>query len=195
MTQRATWGTPIVSSLSFIDKDSSWRENPRLKRWVHRYALIVIGCLMAPVLAGCGGSNGSTPQGASLTRRVLALKPTSSIEDVRSRIGAPLSEASKGEEVTLNYGTWQLIFVEGRLTKRARVVVPRGAHRTANSSALNRKIMALSLGESVNQIEVMLGTPEVIYVIYEGTSAPIRVLRYSSWELTVVNGKLEQRAR
>jgi hypothetical protein len=57
---------------------------------------------------------------------------------------------------------------------------------------LQREILGLSLGISIDQAEAVLGVPEVIY---EDSPEPIKVLRYGSWELTFSGGKLSQRSQ
>lgn len=159
-------------------------------------AVFLLICTLGSSLGGCGESeNGESPHGQSLTRRVLDLEPGASLEVARSRLGKPISEVNEGREDGLNYGRWQLTFVDGRLTRRSKVIVPRHAHSIRGSGNLERKILGLSLGMSIGEIEAVLGVPEVVYVTYERSSEPVKILRYGPWELSFSKGKLRQRSQ
>jgi hypothetical protein len=157
--------------------------------------IVLLMCASGLSMGGCGGSQNGVSHEHGLTRRVLSLEPGASIESARSQLGEPISDVTDGREDELNYGSWQLTFVDGRMTRRSKVIVPKHAHHIRESGSLERKILGLSLGTSIGEAKAVLGVPEVIYIIYERTPRPIRVLRYGLWELTFSNGKLRQRSQ
>lgn len=157
----------------------------------------LIACLLACGCLGCGGAEMQATRlaGQELDDRVLQLKQDVPISDVVADLGPPVSEVGDESRKELNYGAWQLSFVCCRLSRRSRVRVPRGAKATPESSYLSQMVLNLHLGISVRMIENRLGTPEVIYEVFEGAPVPIKTLRYGSWELTFRNGQLFQRAQ
>jgi hypothetical protein len=56
-------------------------------------------------------------------------------------------------------------------------------------------IAGLPTGIPKSRVEAQLGTAESIYEIWEGSDERVTVLRYGLWELTFVDGQLEQKAR
>jgi hypothetical protein len=163
--------------------------------WLIAGSLIV--CFLACVCAGCGGGETQATRlvGRGLDESVLRLEQDTSIGDVIAELGPPVSEVGDEARKELNYGTWQLSFVNGRLSRRSRVRVPPGAKAIPESSHLNQRVLGLHLGIAVRRIEKRLGIPEVIYEEFERSPMPIKTLRYGSWELTFRNGRLYQRAQ
>lgn len=157
--------------------------------------VVLLICGSGLSVGGCGESQSGVSLGQSLNRRVLALKPGTSIESARSQLGEPISDVTEGREDGLNYGSWQLTFVDGRLTRRSKMLVPGHAHPARESGSLEHKILDLSLGMSTGETKAVLGVPEVIYVIYERSPEPVKVWRYGLWELSFSKGKLQQRSQ
>jgi hypothetical protein len=155
----------------------------------------LVVCAFGVSVIGCGDSQDDSIFGGELTRRVLALDPGVSIESARAKLGEPINEISEGHEDVLNYGSWQLTFVGSHLTRRSRVFVPRHARPIRETQSLRRKILDLSLGMSIAETKAVLGVPESIYVVYDRSSKPLRVLRYGLWELSFTNGSLRQRSQ
>jgi hypothetical protein len=147
-------------------------------------------------LAGCGQQEQETvTRGADLNRQIIELEQGALVDDVKSQLGEPRAETNKGSVDGLSYGIWQLAFVDGRLTTRSKVINLGGGSSAEGGRALDKMILRLQLGTKLKVAETRLGTPEVMYVIYEGESQPIKILRYGPWELTFVKGQLSQRAQ
>lgn len=158
-----------------------------------------LACLVsvALCLAGCGSSQEEeaalSPE--ALSRQILHLEQGASVESVRDLLGEPDLERSEGSSEGLSYGVWELAFVDGRLSTRSKVIVRKDGPSVTEDREISRAIRRLQRGTRLRKIEAILGSPEVVYVIYEGQTQPVRVLRYGSWELTFVRGVLTLRAR
>ncbi|MGE5336033.1 MAG: hypothetical protein ACM3JL_01255 [Nitrososphaerota archaeon] len=151
-------------------------------------ALCLLGC---SVLFGCGSTReASSLKGKALTRAVLHLHQGASLVEAKKQLGDPISEVEDGSRAGLNYGTWQLSFVHGRLKERSRVLSPKGKRRNVHGNALHHAVLHFPTGTTIGKVRMKLGTPEAVYLIYEGSRHPRMVLRYGSWELTFTKGKL-----
>jgi hypothetical protein len=66
----------------------------------------------------------SRREGEALDREVLMLHPGMSIAVVRARLGPPKGREEEfegtGRRQILRYGVWELVFSEGRLTRRTK---------------------------------------------------------------------------
>jgi len=154
----------------------------------------VIGLIAC--LSGCDQVEQETVvSDKSVSGKILRLEDGASIDVVRNQLGEPVAQTSQGAIDALSYGIWQLTFTNGRLTMRSKVILPRDGLPSKRSGGLNREIRRLRLGTSLGMAEARLGTPEVVYVIYEDGPQPVKILRYAPWELTFVNGKLSQRSQ
>jgi hypothetical protein len=172
--------------------------SPRLAPLTGAGIWLMLACLtmMVVCLAGCGGSQKQTAATPKYVNdHVLQLKQGVSVEFVKEQLGEPEAEWNDGNNEGLSYGIWQLAFVNGRLRTRSKVVVPKNGHVAAESQNATKKILRLQLGTKLGKVEALLGTPEVVSVIYERQSQPIRILRYGSWGLTFVHGALSLRAQ
>jgi hypothetical protein len=157
-------------------------------------AAVVVALITS--LSGCGQSEQQTvARGAVLSRQILQLEQGASVDAVKNQLGEPKSETNKSVHAGLNYGIWQLTFVHDGLTTRSKVIVPQNGRPIEGNRALGRKILRLRLGTRLEAAEEKLGTPEVVYVVYEGAPQPIKILGYFPWELTFINGKLSQRSQ
>ena len=151
---------------------------------------IVVACLV-----GCGRSQQETAATSkSLNEKIPQLEQGASVDVVKEQLGEPEADAIDGVREALSYGVWQLSFVNDRLEMRSKVVVPRKRPSRAGDHDVNMKIVRLPLGTTRGKAEARLGAPEVVYVIYEGESEPIRILRYGQWELTFTHGALSFRS-
>jgi hypothetical protein len=130
-----------------------------------------------------------------LGRQILQLEQGASSDSVKVQLGEPEAETSEGDTDGLSYGLWQLTFVDDRLTTRSKVIVPQGGHQVGGGPALSKKILGLQLGTKLGAVQATLGTPEMVYVIYEGEPQPVKILRYGAWELTFIDGRLSQRSQ
>jgi len=147
-------------------------------------------------LAGCGVSQQETAAtGKSLIRQIIELEQGASVDSVKEQLGEPEADTSSGATEALSYGLWQLAFAHGHLKERSKVIVPRHGSAITESGNMTKKILRLPLGTKRAVAEATLGTPEVVYVIYEKQARPTKVLRYGSWELTFVRDALTQRAQ
>jgi hypothetical protein len=160
-----------------------------------RVRLISFLSVVALAAAGCGDTQHTKYHGEALTQAVRKLEQGASIEAVTSQLGDAISEAKRDSETMLNYGMWQLSFVNDHLTTRSRVAIPEQAQPIQESRRLERKILSLARGISIGRARSMLAVPEEIYEIYEDSPRPTEILRYGSWELSFVNGKLSQRSK
>lgn len=106
-----------------------------------------------------------------------------------------MSETKQGSETVLNYGAWQLSFINDRLERRYRVLVTGHVFTRDERRRLEKEIPDLSRGMSISKVRALFGKPETIYEIYEGKIKATRVLRYGPWELSFVGGKLSQRSQ
>lgn len=95
----------------------------------------------------------------------------------------------------MNYGRWQLVFVRDHLSQRSIIRVPKSTRPARPSAHRSAKVMTLKLGASIDYVQELLGAPEAIYEALEGGPGPVRVLRYSPWELTFIQGQLSQRSQ
>jgi hypothetical protein len=155
------------------------------------YVLLLIVCL-----AGCGASQQETsPTGKFLGRQIIQLEQGASVDSVREQLGEPEADTRSGASEALSYGIWQLTFEHGRLLERSKVIVPRHGSSVTEGGNITKKILMLPLGTKRAVAEATLGTPEVVYVIYEQQARPTKILRYGPWELTFVQGALTQRAQ
>ena len=114
---------------------------------------------------------------------------------MEERLGEPEEDTSSSASEALSYGIWQLTFENGHLIKRSKVIVPRHGRSVTEGGNMTKKILRLALGTKRAIAEATLGTPEVVYVIYEKQARPTKILRYGSWELTFVRGALTQRSQ
>jgi len=130
-----------------------------------------------------------------LDRQVIQLEQGASVDSVKEQLGEPKASTSSGATEALSYGNWQLTFEDGHLIERSKVVVPRHGSSVPQGGNMTKKILKLPLGTKRALAEATLGTPEVVYVIYEKQARPTKILRYGSWELTFVQGALTQRAQ
>jgi len=72
-----------------------------------------------------GGSGSADHESKALNQKILAIKPGTSIADVRRVLGVPehheeVFEASRLPEVVLGYGAWVLSFSNGELRQRTK---------------------------------------------------------------------------
>jgi hypothetical protein len=165
------------------------------RRKLRRGSLITFLCVTALTAAGCDDAQHAKYHGEALTQAVRELEQGASIEAVKSQLGDAVSEAKHDSETVLNYGTWQLSFVNDHLITRSRVAIPEQAQSIHGGRRLERKVLSLAHGISIDRARSVLGVPEEIYEIYEDSSHPTEILRYGSWELSFVNGKLSQRSK
>lgn len=146
--------------------------------------------------SGCGATQQQlTVSSSTLTREILGLHQGMHVEEVKKRIGQPISESSDGSNVELSYGLWQLSFVDGRLASRSMVFIPKQKRTSIVGGERREAIERLHLGMVSGRVKAILGPPEVVYVIYEEDGPPVKVFRYEPWELTFVDGILTQRAQ
>ena len=160
--------------------------------------LLMPSILLVSLLSfsGCGESRQEVAiSNRTLTRQIVRLHQGMRVEDVKDRIGQPKSESSHGSNVALNYGLWQLSFVNGRLTSRSMVFIPAQKGTSIVGRQRRTAIEKLHLGIGTARVEAILGPPEVVYVVYERDGHPVRIYRYDPWELTFVNGILTQRSQ
>jgi hypothetical protein len=145
---------------------------------------------------GCNSSRQETEAKDQVsTREILELEQGASVDSVKERLGDPLEDTSTSTSEALSYGIWQLTFVNGHLTTRSKVIVQKDGRSNIVGRNLTKTILGLPLGTDIATAKAKLGTPEVVYVIYEDRSSPTKVLRYGSWELTFIDDALTQRAR
>src|SRR4051794_32882761 len=103
-----------------------------------------------------------------------------SVETVESRLGEPKAVDNSAEGVTtgLSYGLWQLTFSQGHLTTRSMVIVPPNGRSRGGVRDLDSAVRKLTLGTRLSVIRKKFGTPNSVYIIYEGDPEPVRILRY-----------------
>lgn len=148
------------------------------------------------LLVGCGDPKQEAAESpTTLSRHVLQLEQGAPVESVKEQLGEPEAESTNGANGSLSYGIWQLAFVNGHLKTRSKVVVPKRSKSDVDTHIRSSVILGLHLGTKLGEVEVILGTPDVVYEIYEGQPRPVRVLRYGSWELTFENDVLTLRSQ
>lgn len=163
--------------------------------YLSRVAVVPL-LVIAIAMGGCGESSESDPlTGRVLSEEIAQLSQGLSEQTVIDRLGEPLAEFHHGSDTELSYGAWQLSFVNDELQRRSLVFAPQHGQRLKQTPKLERTILRLRLGSSIADVEAWLGIPQVVYVIYEDDPSPIKVLRYGPWQLTFVDGRLEQRAQ
>jgi outer membrane protein assembly factor BamE (lipoprotein component of BamABCDE complex) len=160
------------------------------------FALTLSVLVISVGAIGCSEGAGSRiVKGKALDHKVLKLEPGASTEDVRSDLGSPRLERDLGGEEVLYYGPWLLLFADHGLMTRTRYYKS-GWHRNINVKVLNRKVMKLRRGTSIEYVRKNLGTPEAIDVYQD---APRREVGYwygdGRWRITFTDGKLEIRNR
>lgn len=145
---------------------------------------------------GCAEEVGRwTMNGRALDRKVLALQPGMSVEAVRAQLGEPSSEISLEEEEVLTYGEWRwrLVFITAeRLESWTREY--KSDDWPTDSKALDRKVLKLQLGTSIEDVREKLGKPEALQ-IYRNVPHKEESLWYLPWKLSFTDGKLEFRTK
>jgi hypothetical protein len=159
--------------------------------------VVMLAVIGAVAYAGSGCGNGGEVVRMSLKevdRKVESLRWGSSVSVVRSQLGPPVSEVSQGNQLALNYGKWQLKFVDSHLEERSRVRVYRhGGHPPAG--LLKKRVPNLALGMTVREVDRSLGMPEVRYEVFSNEVTPVVIQRYGMWELTFKHSRLTQRSQ
>jgi hypothetical protein len=147
-------------------------------------------------VVGCG--NGGSGSVASVRRthgeveELAARMPLgTSVQAALRELGRPSNRAVDGHTEALHYGRWNLEFEGGRLTRRSTSKFPRGGVRP--KSNFDKVVLGLTLGESIPEVRPKLGRPERIIETWEGHDEKVTVLGYGGWQITFVNGRLEQR--
>lgn len=164
----------------------------RLAIWLGLIAIAI----SAWTLGGCSSQDVGSTIGSPrrFDKRVLILPQGASLEEVKTNLGEPVSEATFGSEVTLNYRSWQLHFQKGELYQRVREV--RSGKTSPTGRVLDHKVIfRLMPGMTVRAVRETLGTPEVYEQIYESARKPAVVLRYAYWELYFRNKLLVRRTQ
>jgi hypothetical protein len=152
--------------------------------------------LLSIVVAGCGGSSVTTAAGVGsgdLNARLVRLPLGASESEALANLGKPLDRVDEGPTEVLNYGLWQLTFEGGQLSSKSTVRVPTDGGRN-NHRVDTAAVLGLHLGESSGAVWKKFGSPESLSVTWEGDDEKVTVLNYGPWQLTFVNGRLEQRS-
>ena len=173
----------------------------------HVFRLSLILLIAGIVSAGCSRQTerstvSSKKAVKNLDHEVVMFQQGTPIETVRTALGKPESEFIQGTEASLYYGLWQLIFDEGELTRRIRIheqkhrpLLPFDKASERKSRALDHKVLELHHGMPISVVKLKLGAPDTYEEVLE--SVPIRetILRYESWELTFIYGRLRSRTK
>jgi hypothetical protein len=158
-----------------------------------RISALVLGLLVSGLVAGCGEEASRwTTNSKALDEMVLALRSDISIEAVRAELGRPRLEMDLGEEETLHYGLWQLVFIDGYLDSRTRYYTT--MHQRFPPWTLDRKVRKFRRGMSIKVVRSILGKPEALQVFKNAPGKEVS-LWYPGWELGFTAGKLEIRTR
>jgi hypothetical protein len=164
---------------------------------------VAVGALMVGcILAGCGGAQ-STDTTSKAVRipdeQVLAVPQGASAAVVEARLGEPSSEVTVGSETVFYYGSWRIVLEDAHLARRIRSRNPRqpgsSALSDSESTALDRKILAMSPGISIAKVRETLGTPEQDEEVFEGVDRRVVVLGYGAWQLRFSDGELIERTK
>ena len=162
------------------------------------FRLIVSALILLGYLGGCSQQNHSSLQNThALDKRVLGLHNGESIEVVKTKLGAPISEFIDGHgSGALNYSGWQIGFSRGRLTYRIHQLRRRrnGYRKMRRKVARNSAILSLRRGMPVDTVIATLGQPDVVEDYY-GLGPPETVLRYGPWEIRFRHNMLRLRTQ
>lgn len=157
----------------------------------------VILVVIVVTITGCGSNEEprTSFSAVELHRHVLSLDQGSSIAEVESELGVPLARSGSDDRTELNYGRWQLVFANDHLSQRSIVRAPKATQPVRPSAHRSATVMTLKLGASIHYVEERLGPPEAIYETLEEDPEPVKVLRYSPWQLTFIQDQLSQRSQ
>ncbi len=167
-------------------------------RWYQRHArecAALLAALAAFCCAGCGGG-GTASYGSTHGRNasIAQLRLGEAVDGVIDEIGQPRDVTKEGRSEELNYGEWQLRFTDGKLASKSIVRGPQG--RLPDSPKVTTpRVLGLRLGMSIDAVERQLGRPQNLSETWEGNEERVSNLRYGEWQLTFVNGRLDQRER
>lgn len=160
--------------------------------------LCVAGLVVFIVLSVMGCGNGGTGSVASVKRprdeveELAARMPLgTSVQGVLRGLGRPNNRVVEGRNEVLTYGSWALEFESGRLTRRSTERFPKGGVRP--KSNFERVVLGLTLGETITEVRSKLGRPERVVESWEGNDETVTDLGYGGWQITFVNGRLEER--
>jgi len=158
----------------------------------------VIGLVLFVVLSFVGCGNGGSGSDASVRRSPVEVEGLAarmqlgtSVQAVLGELGRPSTRVVEGRTEALNYGGWDLEFEDRRLARKSTSRNPRGGVRP--KSNFNKVVLGLTLGETIDEVRPKLGRPEGIIETWEGHDEKVTVLRYGGWQITFVNGRLEER--
>lgn len=166
---------------------------PGALNWVR---LISIGLVLAGAVsatAGCASDQQSNePESRSLSQRVLALSFGTSLATAKTELGISQEEFNIGDETTLSYLPWRLIFVNDALKEKRREQRPNGRRLTGKALS-QRVVFGLELGSTVDLVEKALGNPDAIERVYREDLKPSLAFWYGPWELRFQAGRLIHR--
>lgn len=148
-------------------------------------------------VAGCDEATvRSTVTGKALDRKVLKLQTGASTEEVRSKLGKPRLEKDLGEEEVLYYGLWQLVFTDRGLGSRTRDYKAGYGQWAYNSKALERKVLLLPPGTSIEYVRAKLGTPEALEIDRDPPHKEESLwYGHGRWKLSFTDGDLIRKAK
>lgn len=113
------------------------------------------------------------------------------VQAVLGELGRPSTRVREGRTEALNFAGWDLEFQDGRLARKSTARFPKGG--ALPKSNFNEVVLGLSLGETIDEVRPQLGRPERIIETWEGHDEKVTVLGYGGWQITFVNGRLEER--
>ena len=161
------------------------------------------------VASGCSADSGSEAEhkpprnSPALDKKVAALEPGMSTDNVEARLGEPFDENLREVEpgiTMLFYGRWRLDFEDGKLSRRIKYSPERPIRNDRGvegqkERALDRKVLSLKPGTtSMATVRSQFGRP-VTYEIVKNAPGKEVALSYEWWELTFVDGILVHRQR
>lgn len=155
-----------------------------------------MGLLAVCSIVGCSSSSNAdrsveiSPERLARQMRVLPLGV--SVDAAEGRVGQPRSRFPHGEEVSLLYGRWHLVFEDGVLVRKIRYCGSRPKPRYARRS-VGALIQRLP-GEALKAIEEKVGPPEDCSEMFEEQGTVV-IYSYGDWELSFEEGRLQTRTK
>jgi hypothetical protein len=107
-------------------------------------------------------------------------------------LGEPFDRFPNGQNEGLNYRYWQLEFVRDHLVTRTRANIRHPPGKRLHGKKLTAAVLGFPIGAKIGRVRAKLGMPEMISESLEGQNERNILLIYGPWQLTFVNGHLEQ---